>query len=291
VLNSFLKKLLYEPQLTDYLHPEDYEQVSLLDTVETASCENIYRWDRLSCYASYWYWNVDHLSNRLVNFYELKNVFRSEDQESLTICLDQITMLSASKGDLRNAKDLEDFSLREEPKRIPSWLDDISDEQLQRMMSHREIRISNNVATIKQSTSDRLATFSWQKGYALLNNGGSHHLAAAKFIAKRLSKEKEVRLTGSHTHYFLSLFNIRSLNNEYDLYLVPKNNTIYSSLIEYARATKASFGFISTESVANIQGEIVFVLKQSVIGDELSAVGYQHIGHYLEHIYQLNNKK
>ncbi|CAM5427238.1 putative protein OS=Stutzerimonas stutzeri OX=316 GN=CXK94_17845 PE=4 SV=1 [Stutzerimonas stutzeri] len=72
----------------------------------------------------------------------------------------------------------------------PEMIDEISPAKLAKNLAWDEIRIISHV------DHDYFATWAWDGRVFLMNSGGSHHFAAAKYIAARL--EQPVELTGTY---------------------------------------------------------------------------------------------
>ncbi len=98
--------------------------------------------------------------------------------------------LSSSKSKLEKYPTLDDFAVRG----TTEFLDDISEENLNKMLDYSEMRIINN-----PNTSDHFIQHQWDGRIFLVNSGGSHHFAAARYIAKKL--KKEVAITGRLERY------------------------------------------------------------------------------------------
>ena len=86
---------------------------------------------------------------------------------------------SASKSDLNKFTSLDQMAETSSPEMIC----ELTERKLDANLAHREIRILHS-----SSTSDCLVRFTWNKRLFLMNAGGSHHFAAARYIAARLPK-------------------------------------------------------------------------------------------------------
>lgn len=91
--------------------------------------------------------------------------------------------LGASKSDLSACASLDEFAERNAQHLIV----EVSEESLRKTLAHKEIRIIHG-------SGDFFLKHSWDERLFLCNAGGSHHFAAARFIAARLGKR--VRLRG-----------------------------------------------------------------------------------------------
>lgn len=116
---------------------------------------------------------------------------------------------SASKSDLR------DFGHTDEMVEANSraMIDQITPAKLAENIAHREIRIIHN-----PDTSDHFTRYLWDGRLWLMNDGGSHHMAAAKYIAARL--RQPVTLTGKLYTYSLNAVAIASLRREFEMFVI-----------------------------------------------------------------------
>jgi len=94
-------------------------------------------------------------------------------------------------------------------------IDQITHEKLAENLAHDEIRIIHS-----RSTSDHFTRYSWDGRLWLFNDGGSHHTAAAKYIATRL--REPVALTGNLHTYSLNADAVNSLCNDFEMFIMPK---------------------------------------------------------------------
>ena len=110
-----------------------------------------------------------------------------------------------------------------------SMIDEISLEKLQENLDHDEIRI------IHHPNSDNFSKHLWDGRVFLQNGGGSHHFAAARYIAKRLNKP--VPLTGSLYVYGLNEVSVRGLCDDYEIFAISDkdaiSNEFHASLKSY----------------------------------------------------------
>uniref|UniRef100_UPI003F799567 DUF6685 family protein n=1 Tax=Chromobacterium amazonense TaxID=1382803 RepID=UPI003F799567 len=91
--------------------------------------------------------------------------------------INEIDGLSASKSDLTKFQTLDQLVEANSFEMI----DEITDAKLAKNLAHREIRILHG-------DSDYFARYLWDERTFLMNSGGSHHFAAARYLAKRLSQ-------------------------------------------------------------------------------------------------------
>lgn len=113
-------------------------------------------------------------------------------------------------------------------------IDSITQEKLAKNLAHREIRIIHN-----PDTSDYFARYQWDGRLFLMNDGGSHHCAAAKYIAARLPAS--VPLKGKLRSYSLNAGAIASLCRDYDMFVISDDHEISNAFHKAMEAFKATW--------------------------------------------------
>lgn len=199
-------------------HPEACCQVSA--SVPTIGAELVPRWD-LWGLGNTWrsHGNVHLYSNGThgrPSFFEIPEItdFTVELEEKHWACdIRDVEGLAASKSDLNRYTSMDEFA----EARTPDWIQEISESALKKNLAHHEVRI---MRTDPERKSDFFAEFSWDSDRTyLINSGGSHHFAAARYIAGRLGIE--VPLSGRRKFYRFNTDAVRSLCEDFDLYLLP----------------------------------------------------------------------
>jgi hypothetical protein len=99
-----------------------------------------------------------------------------------------------------------------------SMIDAITHEKLAKNLAHNEIRI------IHSPGKDYFVSYHWDNRLFLMNSGGSHHFAAAKYIAARLSEP--VPLRGKLRTYSLNAIAIASLRHDFEMFVISNEATI-----------------------------------------------------------------
>lgn len=123
-----------------------------------------------------------------------------------------ITDVHGFAGSKSNLKEFTSIDAMAEA-RCPDWITDISAENLAQNLSHGEIRI------IHAPGVDRFERNLWDDRLFLMNAGGSHHFAAAKYIATRLPKA--VPLQGELRVNKLNADAIGALQRDYEMFVIP----------------------------------------------------------------------
>lgn len=112
--------------------------------------------------------------------------------------------LAASKSPLGSYTSLDDFAIE----RCAWLLASISTDTLERALAHHEIRILRG--------GDSFSQYGWDGRLFLSNSGGSHHFAAARFLARHLGHRVPLHGTLNACHLVPSA--VDALCSGYDIY-------------------------------------------------------------------------
>jgi len=123
--------------------------------------------------------------------------------------IQDITGLAVSKSELK------DFDSLDRMVEINSrdMIEPVTAEKLDENLAHREIRILHNNGSF-----DFFARYRWHDRLFLMNSGGSHHFAAARYIAARI--EHPVPLRGTLRTYAINEMAVASLQRDYDMFVI-----------------------------------------------------------------------
>lgn len=121
--------------------------------------------------------------------------------------------------------------------KCPDLIDEISQENLAKNLAHREIRI------IHHANIDYFARHLWDDRLFLMNDGGSHHFAAAKYIATRLPQS--VPLKGKLYTYSLNALAIESLRADYEMFVISDAAVIACDFHRSMEAFRATWLWFS----------------------------------------------
>jgi hypothetical protein len=109
----------------------------------------------------------------------------------------------------------------------------ITREKLAENLAHKEIRIIHSPGV------DWFCRSLWDGRLFLMNSGGSHHFAAAKYIAARLSEP--VALRGRLKTYSLNATAIAAIRRDYELFAISDDSTISNAFHAAMEAVKATW--------------------------------------------------
>lgn len=177
-----------------------------------------------------WRRTGDHWLGFYTERSEYTQIVRCE-QASVTVDLEDVHGFSNSKSDLTAFRTTDDLVVARRPKLIR----EISERQLNKLLSHREIRV------IHSPGADSFARYQWDAHGPrlwMLNQGGSHHLSAAKFVASRLGER--VLLTGTLRTWSFDAGAVASLRADFEMFAVAQEGmraTVFGREMERFRAT------------------------------------------------------
>ena len=116
------------------------------------------------------------------------------------------------------------------------WLiSEITPERLAKSLAHSEIRIIHS-----PGTSDHFTRYLWDGRLWLMNDGGSHHTAAAKYLSARLGQR--VPLEGTRYTYSLNALAIASLRRDFEMFVIGNDDAESAeAFFEAMRAFRAKW--------------------------------------------------
>lgn len=144
--------------------------------------------------------------------------------------LSQIHGFSSSKSRLEEFASTDDLVERNSPELVR----EVSPEALRANLQHREIRILH-----EPSSSDHFVRREWDGRVFLVNSGGSHHLAAAKYIAGRLGVC--VPLKAALHSYSLNAAALASLRREFHLFVIRDEPFAWNAFCDAMQAFRATW--------------------------------------------------
>jgi hypothetical protein len=103
-------------------------------------------------------------------------VLERSSTRRVTVDIQEIEGMSASKSDLTDVASMQAFALRN----CADWISDTSLSSLYLNLAHHQVRI------VQERSSDGLSCYAWDGRIFLVNAGGSHHFATARYMAAEL---------------------------------------------------------------------------------------------------------
>jgi hypothetical protein len=224
-------------------HPDI--RVSLDDPKPCISAESIVRWDELGAPFHHHYghylsrWKRGSLMGWKQRDKYSYGSFILQRPEYAQIGQRQIDVnwmcdITDVHGFAASKSELGDFTSTDEMVEANSrdMIDEITHEKLAKNLAHYEIRI------IHSPGSDFFHRSSWDGRLFLINAGGSHHFAAAKYIASRLPEL--VPLRGKLYTHSLNALAIASLRRDFEMFVISDTTSIslgFHDAMEAFRAT------------------------------------------------------
>jgi len=109
-------------------------------------------------------------------------------------------------------------------------IEDVSLAGLRKNLAHKEIRVTG-----ENPGSDWLQVHQWDGRMFVANDGGSHHLAAAKYIAARIAEP--VTLTAPLHYYAMDPGAVAALRAEYDIFIVNHHYSVQQPFFAAAESS------------------------------------------------------
>lgn len=140
---------------------------------------------------------------------QLASFGRCTRVESWSCDIQDVVGISNSKSRLREYSTLDSMI---EANR-PSWLGDLSAERVAELLAYKEVRLG------RPGASDHLSLNLCDGRVMLMNDGGSHHFAAARYVAARI--QRNTPITGPLRIYEIDEFALDSMLEAYDMIVIP----------------------------------------------------------------------
>lgn len=193
--------------------------------------------------------------------------------EDWTCDIRQVQALSASKSPLEDFADLDAFV----EARCRGYLDDTSPDNIARNLAHGEVRI------MQPDRGDYFLYHGWDSRISLINSGGSHHFATARYLAG--IARQPVELTGRLKGYQLNPAAVTALTDEYDLFAITKDSLLWDELFESMRALQATW-FADDLPRPHREGRALLLPKgdhrSMTVASVLRQAGVPDLGYYLQ---------
>lgn len=220
----------------------------------------------------------DGYESQIVRVPELASLGAVHIQPEHTLDLREIDGFAASKSDLHEYRTVEEFAER----RCPDWIADVSHAQLQKLLSHGEIRVLH-----AEHHNDHFSQYGWDGRMFLSNAGGSHHAAAAQHVAKRLSAD--VPLQAPLRVYTLNEAALGTLTGQYEMFAVPDNASFQCDFHDALKAVGAPYFWHRMPAPYHDQ-RAVFLPRDNprsmAVAEEMRSAGVADLGQHLIELVQ-----
>lgn len=160
---------------------------------------------------------------------ELKQFSVCTVRENWTCDIQDVTGLCASKSALTDFNCLDDMV----ESNSPEMIDSISQEKLNKNLSHFEVRI------MQENGGDFFARYAWDTRLFLMNSGGSHHFSAARYIASRINTP--VPLKGKLRYYSINHDAVLGLQREFYIFVLNDAANISMSFHHAMKRFRAAY--------------------------------------------------
>lgn len=165
-----------------------------------------------------------------VNREEFANFSSCEITEGWECDIQDVTGLSASKSELKDFDSLD----RMVETNSRDMIEPITADKLRENLAWREIRILHCA-----DTSDFFARYLWDGRVFLINSGGSHHFAAARYIAARIGSP--VPLHGKLRTYVINEMAVASLQRDFEMFVMADTPEATDAFHNAMRNFRASY--------------------------------------------------
>lgn len=243
--------------------------------VAVSSVVNWHEWGHPYGDLKGWVKQADYYSGTVIRRSEFTELGTQEITERWACDITEVNGLFASKSDLTEFRDMDSFV----ETKSPDYIRDISLDGLRKNLAHDEVRI------LKENTSDYFAYHNWDGRIFLINSGGSHHFAAARYIAQRLNEP--VPLQGQLYRHGINTQAIQSLRSEFDIFVIGGENVNGFSLEfnEAMRHYKADYYYANLpQPYTDLQA--IFLPRQKErsarVTEILREEGFFDLGQYLQ---------
>lgn len=138
----------------------------------------------------------------------LANLIFSKRIDAFSCDITDIETLAASKSNLSDYENLDEFAKQ----RCANFIGDLTKDSLLENLKHDQIRILGPAPT------DSLSRFGWDGRINLLNSGGAHHFAAARYIAKATGVG--VPITARLHEHSINPDALEDLSRQFDIFAI-----------------------------------------------------------------------
>jgi hypothetical protein len=148
--------------------------------------------------------------------------------------IQKVTGLASSKSNLHAFFSLDQMVLTQ----APELVDEISQMRLQTLLAHDELS-----AMRKANRTDFFVRYLWDERLFLMNDGGSHHFAAAQFVAKQL--QQPVILQGVLYVYAIDEDVLNALRRDFDIFGFAAEDTLFCYFLNAMDSFAANFYWLA----------------------------------------------
>lgn len=238
IYDSFREQFGHPVSLLEMLERHPGIAVTIREPHSCIAASSVTRWYRLGCTSpepwirresgtlTGWKMVGDRWQGFSIVRPEYEQIEHCEITENWSCDITHIHGFSASKSDLYKFVHTDEMV----EANCMNMAEPVTTANLAKNLAHYEIRIVND----EGHTSDHVAQYKWDGRLWLINSGGSHHTAAAKYQAARLNMP--VKLTGRLFTYSLNGNAIGSLRNDYEMFVISDDVEVQNDFFDAMKA-------------------------------------------------------
>lgn len=211
---------------------------------------------------------------------EIENFVQCKITEDWICDIQDVSGFSASTSNLTAFYTLDDMVTTDSPEMI----DSITEEKLAQNLAWKGIGILHD-----PNSGDRFVQYQWDGRLFLINSNGSHHFAAARYIAARIGKP--VPLKGKLYTYSIDPLAVDGLKRDFEMFAVSNTPDLYDLFNDAMKAGSATFYWYHLPTPHNHARLILLPRKNKRsmrVSDVLRDAGFLDAGIYLSGLAQLN---
>lgn len=206
---------------------------------------------------------------------DLLNLGTTQEIPEWACDIQSVDGFSASKSELRDFKSMDAMVERN----AKEMINEITLEKLSENLAWDEIRIISRV------DHDFFQSWSWDGRVFLMNSGGSHHFAAAKYIANRLGVK--VPLKGKYRINSLNQVALASLRRDFDIFVMSSHHKHQMSFHRVMQSFQATY-YCKDLPRPYTEQCAIFLPKNEKRSAKVSQIlrdaGFQDLGAYLKNL-------
>lgn len=164
---------------------------------------------------------------------EFDNFGQHETRPNWVCEIQDITGLLSSKDNLNQFASLDQFVKTTRPRLI----EEITEQNLLSNLAHNEIRIGHELHA--DTKDDHFSRYLWDNRIFLSNNGGSHHFAAARYIAGKMGRK--IRLNGKLITYSINPRSVEALRERFDIVVIDDSAKEQNQFHQAMKAFSATY--------------------------------------------------
>jgi hypothetical protein len=207
-----------------------------------------------------WRYAADGYRSFEIHRPEFEHFGRREVDDDWACDIQTIVGISASKSKLEDFTSLDSMV----KKNSPEMIDLITEEKMHKNLAHRGIGILHS-----KYDSDHFARHLWDGRVFLINSDGSHHFAAARYIAAQIGES--VSLKGPlHTH-IIDQKAVASLRNDFDMFVTSDDAVIINGFMDAMKAFNATYFWQSLPRPYE-HGRVILLPKKVVRSAKVASV-------------------